>query len=341
MEEEIKPLDLRKLKEIVQQESTRLNLRSYSVEGESAFTLALALTAAVKKIFFEKSGTTFSREPKLEKKPVTQFVHRMRVDAMEKFNATTVFSVVEFTANEAGLDKAKYLLTLVIYLEQKFLPEFLRLLQYPYIDSDSDLELKDGCGTVINLIAGQYKREMAQLGYKDLTMSPFESYINTAADGIGIPKGATEKYELSFEIEGTPRLVVEMMTMATLPKWSSQEKTVAKKILVIDDDPGLIKTVEPLLKSHGYEVLSAHDGVEGIARLKEKPDLIILDMQMPHMDGYEFILAMNNSTGTKPPVIVLTVREDLNEIVKIENIKEYLIKPFQPDSLLKTIQRNI
>ena len=83
---------------------------------------------------------------------------------MEKFNATTVFSVIEFAANEEDLEKQEYLVTLVVYLEQKFLPEFLRLLQYPYIDSDDEIEVKDGCGTLANLIAGQYKREMAHFG---------------------------------------------------------------------------------------------------------------------------------------------------------------------------------
>lgn len=206
------------LKAVVQQESARLNLRSFSSEGESSFTLALAVCAAMKKIFFEKTKMTFSSEPKIEKKVITQFVHRMRVDAMEKFNATTVFSALQFAANEENLSRQQYMMTLVVYLEKNFLPEFLRLLQYPYIESDDDRECKDGCGTLVNLIAGQYKREMAVLGYKDLMMSPFESFINTAPDGVGIPKELSEKYELSFDIEGVKRLVVEMMTLDRLPK---------------------------------------------------------------------------------------------------------------------------
>jgi len=336
-----KPLDVKKLKDLVYHESARMKLHTFSGEGESAFTLALALSAAVKKVFYEKSASTFSGEPKLEKKLITQFVHRMRIDAMEKFNATTVFSVIELAANEEGLEKQNYQFTLIVYLEKKFLPEFLRLLQYPYIDSDDDAEVKDGCGTLVNLIAGQYKREMAILGYKDLMMSPFESYINTAPDGVGIPNGPTEKYELSFEVDGAKCLVVEMVTLDRLPKWKSASKTVSKKILVIDDDPAFLKTVTPLLKSQGYEVLMAKDGKEGLARLSENPDLIILDLQMPNMDGYEFILAMKEVTGVKKaPIIVLTVKEGLTDIVKVEGIKEYMIKPFQPAALLESIQRH-
>lgn len=217
-EKDFRPLDLGKFKDIVKHESARMNLRSFSAKGESAFTLALAMTAAVKKTFYEKSATTFSSEPTLTKKPITQFVHRMRVDAMEKFNATTAFSVVQLAADEEGLKKQEYVLSIIVYLQQKFLPEFLRLLQYPYIDSDDEMEVKDGCGTLVNLIAGQYKKEMSKLGYKDCMMSHFESFINTAPDGVGIPNGATEKFELCFEVEGTKRLVVELVTLGMLPK---------------------------------------------------------------------------------------------------------------------------
>lgn len=221
MEEKFKLLDLRQFKDIVQYESARLNLRSVPAEGESAFTVALALSAAVKKILYEKSATTFSDEPRMEKKPIVQFVRRMRVDAVGKFNATTVFSVIQLAVNEEYLERQEYQMTLVIYLEQKFIPELLRLLQYPYIDSDDEMEVKDGCGAIINLIAGQYKKELAVLGYKDMMMSHFESYINTSVDGVGIPKDAREKFELSFEIEGTNRLVIEMMTLPVLPKRDS------------------------------------------------------------------------------------------------------------------------
>jgi len=330
------------LKEVIRQESARMNLRSYSGEGETLFTLALALTAAVKKIFYEKSEMTFSAEPKLEKKPVTQFVQKMRVDAMEKFNSTTIFSAVEFMSTKEGSNKPECFITLIVYLEKHFLPEFLRLLQYPYIESDEEAELKDGCGTLANLIAGQYKREMAQLGYKDLMMSHFQSYVNTAPDGIEIPKGLTEKFELSFEVEGTKRLVVELVSTAMLPKWQALDNSPNKKILVIDDDPTLIAVIEPFLKSHNFDVMVASDGEEGIKKMKWGPDLIVLDVMMPNMDGYEFIVAKKKVEISKEiPVIVLTAREGMADVFKVEGAREYLLKPLQPATLLKSIQRCI
>lgn len=210
------PLDINEFKEIVRRESVRLRKIADPAKHEDEYTMALAVAAAVKKIFYEKSATKFSGEPALEKKIVTQFVSRMRVDAMEKFNATTVFSSVEFAANEEALKKQEYLMTLVVYLDKQFLPDFLRMMQYPYIDSEDDQEVKDGCGTLLNLIGGQYKREMVILKHKDLAMSAFGSYINTAADGLEIPKGAVDKYEISFEIDGVKRLVVEVVPSAKI-----------------------------------------------------------------------------------------------------------------------------
>jgi len=341
-EENLQPLDLMKFKEIVRLESSRLGLRALSTEGETSFTLALALSAAVKKVFYEKSEMIFSAEPALEKKAITQFVHKMRVDAMEKFNTTTVFAAIQLAFNQAELEKQTCLLTLIVYMEQKFLPEFMRLMQYPYIDYDNETEVKDGCGTLVNLIAGQYKREMTVLGYKDLMMSPFESYINTSPDGVSIPKGMTEKYELSFEVEETKRLVVELVSLDILPKLIPLEKRAAKKVLVVDDDLTNTKLIESFLQSEGYEVIVAHDGEEGLKKLKSRPDLIVLDVQMPVMDGYEFILEKKNIEGANQiPVIVLTAREGMVDMFKVEGAREYLIKPFQPAALLHSIQRCI
>jgi len=333
-------MDINEFKEIVRQESKRFKKVPYT--GYSAFTLALTLSVAVKKIFFEKSKTKFTSEPLLEKKHVVYYDGRMRVDAMEKFNVTTVCSVIEFAASEEALKKREYILTLIVYLEKEFLAEFLSLLQYPYLDIDDDDELKDGCGTLGNLIAGQYKREMAALGYDDFTMSHFESYLNSVKEGIDIPKGATDKYEITFEVEGIKHLVVELVTPPVIPKHQAPKSTTTKRILVIDDDLTLIKIITPLLRSHGFEVLVARDGQEGIEQLKESPHLIILDMKMPRMNGYEFIMAMQQMTEVpRIPIIILTSKQGLENIVNVDLVKEYIIKPFKPDGLLESIRRHL
>ncbi len=190
--------------------------------GEEIFTISLALSAAVKKVFFERSELKFSAEPVIEKKPIVQFVNRMRIDAMEKFNKTTFLSCVYYYKDQVTFQKHIPVGVLIVYIERKYVPEMLRLFKYPYIDYDNDDEVLDGIGAISNLIAGYYKKELARLGYIDLEMSPFKSAINTVLDGVDYPKNQTEKFELSFDIEDQKRMVVEVV-MDILPKVEVEE----------------------------------------------------------------------------------------------------------------------
>lgn len=116
-----------------------------------------------------------------------------------------------------------------------------------------------------------------------------------------------------------------------------------KKILVIDDDPTLVKVIQPFLESHGYEVSLAGDGEEGIAQVKKStPDLIVLDVQMPRMNGYTFVFELKKVASSKAvPIIVLTAKEGMAEIFKVEGVKEYITKPFKPEVLLTAIKKHI
>jgi DNA-binding response OmpR family regulator len=115
------------------------------------------------------------------------------------------------------------------------------------------------------------------------------------------------------------------------------------KILIIDDDPTLLKVVQPFLESHGYKISLALDGQEGIEMVqKEHPDLIILDVQMPKMNGYTFVFELKKiSEGKVTPIIVLTAKEGMAEIFKVEGVKEYITKPFKPEVLLNAIKKHV
>ncbi len=117
----------------------------------------------------------------------------------------------------------------------------------------------------------------------------------------------------------------------------------SKKILVIDDDPTLIKVVKPFLESQDYEVHVAVDGQEGIDEIKKQsPDLIVLDVQMPKMNGYTFVFELKKvPQGSSIPIIVLTSKEGMAEIFKVEGVKEYIVKPFKPEILLAAINKHI
>jgi hypothetical protein len=183
--------------------------------------MSKALSVAVKKIFFEKSKTKFSDNSSINQKAIVAFNGKLRIDAMEKFNQTTILSVVHYYKNSKELEAGKQPLGLIIiYLERKYIPEMLRLLQYPYIDFDDDNDVLDGAGAMINVIAGQFKAELRALGYQDLEMSHFQSFINNVPQGVDYPRTQTERYELSFNIDDKKRLVVEMV-MAPLLKVSA------------------------------------------------------------------------------------------------------------------------
>ena len=92
----------------------------------------------------------------------------------------------------------------------------------------------------------------------------------------------------------------------------------ARKILVVDDEESIVKIIEYNLKKEGYEVLSAFDGEEGYKLAVEgKPDLILLDIMMPKMDGYEVCKKVRERSDV--PIIMLTARaEEVDKVVGVE-----------------------
>lgn len=113
------------------------------------------------------------------------------------------------------------------------------------------------------------------------------------------------------------------------------------KILVIDDEPDIIKVLTSRLQANNYEVVTAANGEEGLEKLKnENPDLIILDILMPQMDGYTFVKRLKK-TGREVPIIVLTAKQGMKDLFAIEGITDYVVKPFNADELLKKIEKNL
>jgi CheY-like chemotaxis protein len=113
-----------------------------------------------------------------------------------------------------------------------------------------------------------------------------------------------------------------------------------KCVLVVDDDRLNTELVKRTLIAKGYEVLTASDGEEALACLKKsKPDVILLDVQMPVMDGYAFILQKARTPEIAPiPVIVLSAMEETAPLFKRHGVKAYLPKPLNTPELLSTIE---
>jgi adenylate cyclase len=116
-----------------------------------------------------------------------------------------------------------------------------------------------------------------------------------------------------------------------------------KKILIVDDEPELVEMLKIRLEASGYDVISASDGEEGLKRAeKEKPDLILLDIMMPGMDGLVVLARLRNNLETNfIPVIMLTAKGDTSAILEAQRefATDYVIKPFEPQHLLSLIQK--
>lgn len=114
-----------------------------------------------------------------------------------------------------------------------------------------------------------------------------------------------------------------------------------KKILVIDDEPGIVKVLQIRLEQAGYKVVSAYDGESGLLKMKEeKPDLIVLDIMMPGMDGYQVCEEIKTDPSTENiPVIILTAKNmgDDFDMAMEKRADWYITKPYNDEHLLKRI----
>jgi len=124
------------------------------------------------------------------------------------------------------------------------------------------------------------------------------------------------------------------------------------KILLVDDDPDILEALTIILEAQGYEVVTAKDGIEGLANLKaEKPDLLVLDLLMPKMDGFAVCKELQDPRWSKfkdVPILILTsVREEASRRrYELEtglelNVDDYVEKPISPEVLLQRVGRLI
>jgi CheY-like chemotaxis protein len=115
------------------------------------------------------------------------------------------------------------------------------------------------------------------------------------------------------------------------------------RILICDDDPAILRVLQVNLEVEGYEPLLAHHGEEALKLAQaEHPDLIILDIMMPRMDGYQTCQAIKADPSTKDiPVVFLSAKAQDADIEKGKtyDVVDYLTKPFDPDQLIEVVER--
>jgi len=114
-----------------------------------------------------------------------------------------------------------------------------------------------------------------------------------------------------------------------------------RTILVVDDEEQLALAIKIRLQAKGYQVLTAANGRQALELMTQQPpDLIILDILMPIMDGYSCLRELNRRFGRgRVPVVVLTARDRMKDLFELEGIDDYIVKPFDHEDLLLRIER--
>jgi DNA-binding response OmpR family regulator len=118
--------------------------------------------------------------------------------------------------------------------------------------------------------------------------------------------------------------------------------TVQKKILVVDDEPMVVKMASDALKGRGFNVVTAEDGYDGLLKaISEKPDLILLDVVMPGLDGHEVLARLRKDERTKYiPVVYLSAVGDFKEQLHAmeDGSADYITKPIRPAELADKVE---
>lgn len=114
-----------------------------------------------------------------------------------------------------------------------------------------------------------------------------------------------------------------------------------KRILIVDDEPDLLETIQVTLEMEGYECLVAYDGFRGLDRARtEKPDLIVLDVMLPGLNGYKICRLLKFDEQYKRiPIIMLTAEaQEKDRLIGEETGADYyMTKPFEPDKLIAKV----
>jgi CheY-like chemotaxis protein len=111
-------------------------------------------------------------------------------------------------------------------------------------------------------------------------------------------------------------------------------------ILVVDDDVSILEMVMQILRAEGYPVVGAKNGVEGLAQVDRRaPSLILLDMRMPRMDGWEFAAALRKR-GIASPVVVMTAADNAKRWADEVRADGFVMKPFEILELLASVEKH-
>jgi DNA-binding response OmpR family regulator len=117
-----------------------------------------------------------------------------------------------------------------------------------------------------------------------------------------------------------------------------------KRVVCIEDEPEMIDLVRLILGRKGYNVIGAHGGIEGLETVRRlRPDLVLLDLMMPDMDGWEVYQQIKADPSLREiPVVVVTAKaQSIDKVLglHIAKVDDYITKPFGPQELLESVEK--
>jgi DNA-binding response OmpR family regulator len=122
-----------------------------------------------------------------------------------------------------------------------------------------------------------------------------------------------------------------------------RKKAEKPKILIVEDEPELVQTVQDRLEMYEYQVMTAGNGKEGLEKaIEEKPDVVLLDVNMPTMDGFEMLETLRKHPESADCVVIMvTVRDGRDDIARAEacGVEDYVTKPFELGELVEKMER--
>ncbi len=115
----------------------------------------------------------------------------------------------------------------------------------------------------------------------------------------------------------------------------------SKKVLIVDDEPDTLELVKLVLESGGFETLLAKSGIEAVAQIEKKPDLVLLDIMMPDMDGWDVFRKIKEKDSTIPIAILTAKAQNIDRLLGLHVLKadDYIIKPFGKNELIGKVRK--
>jgi CheY-like chemotaxis protein len=183
---------------------------------------------------------------------------------------------------------------------------------------------------------------------------------DSVASPAGVEEGASppppedekERWKMELDRELEKLLIIKRLLEASLPPPVAKKEPPAlpasngkKKILVVDDDPTTIKIISHFLQKENYRVSTSLSGVDGLKKaFKETPDLILLDVMMPDLNGFQFLsIYRKDEDNARIPVVILSSLSEEADVLKGLEIgaADYITKPFSPQVLIAKIKKNL